>query len=190
MHFVPFGCICDHLVALRNSGQNVSNWCKSSCHEDTSEFFATNAPNPRHWTINTCFGVFRTICVRLGPLGYHTKLGEKCSELVQKIVRQSRVRVFHDEHTRSTPLDPKHMFCCVSYHLGAFGTVWLPFKTRCRTGRTSAKVCATKSHWNFSQRKHPIHFIGPTHVLMSFIPFGCIWDGLVALRNSVQNGPN
>src|SRR6185437_1181729 len=26
-----------------------------------------------------------------------------------------------------------------SYHFGAFGNVWLPYKTRCKTGRDSAK---------------------------------------------------
>ena len=30
---------------------------------------------------------------------------------------------FHREHTRSTPLDPKLMFCCLSYCLSEFGTV-------------------------------------------------------------------
>ena len=73
------------------------------------------------------------------------ELEAKCSELVQKFVPRSRVGVYHDKRTRSTPLDPKLMFWYVSYHLGAFGTVWLPYKTRCKTGRTSAKVCATKS---------------------------------------------
>ena len=49
----------------------------------------------------------------------------------------------------------------VSYHLGAFWIVWLPYETRCKRGPSSAKVCATKSHGNFSQRTHPIHPIGP-----------------------------
>src|SRR6185436_18715827 len=75
--------------------------------------------------------------------------------------------------------------------MGAFGTIRLPYKTRCKTVRTSAKLHATKSHRNFSQLTHPIHPIRPsTNVLVRFIPFGCIWDRLVALRNSVQNGPN
>ena len=203
MHFIPFGCICDHSVALQNSGQNISNWCKSSCHEDALEFFATNAPDPPHSTLNTCFGVFCTICVHLGLLGCLTKLGAKHSELVQMFVGRSRVGVFHDERTRSTPLDPKLMFCCVSYHLGpfgcltklgakraelvqkfvprrcvgvfrdertrstpldpkhmfwcvsyhlrAFGTVRLPYETRGKTFRTSAKVRATKSRRCFSR---------------------------------------
>src|SRR6185295_3032501 len=120
MYFVPFGCICDHSVALQNSGQNILNKCKSSWHEDVSEFFATNALDPPHWTLNTCFGAFLSICVHLGPLGCLTKLGAKHSELVQKSVRRGRVGIFNDERTRSTPLDPKLMFWCVSYRLGAF----------------------------------------------------------------------
>ena len=171
-----------------------------------SEFFATNTPDPPHWTLNTCFGVFLTICVHLGPLGCLTKLRAKHSELVQKFVRRGRVRVFHDERTRSTPLDPnlrfgafhtiwvhlgpfgcltklgakwaelvqkfvprsrvgifrnkrtrstpldpKLTFCWFSFYLGAFGTVWLHYETRCKTCRTSAKVRATKLRRNFSQ---------------------------------------
>ena len=102
--FILFGC-WDRLVTLQNSVQNVLNWCKSSCHEVASEFFATNAPDPPHWTLNL-------------------------------------------------------RFLRVLYYLGAFGTVLLPFRTQCKTGRTSAKVRATKSRRNFSQRTHPIHPIG------------------------------
>src|SRR6185436_10580067 len=65
------------------------------------------------------------------------------------------VGIFHNEHTRTTPLDPKLTCWFVSYYFGAFGNVWLPYKTRCKTGRTSAKVRATKSPWNFSQTNAP-----------------------------------
>ena len=58
----------------------------------------------------------------LGTLGCLTKLGAKRAELVQKFVPRSRVRIFRNERTRSTPLDPKLKFCCVLYYLGAFGT--------------------------------------------------------------------
>src|SRR6185436_11453206 len=110
------------------------------------------------------------------------KLGAKRAELVQKFVPRSRVGTFRNERTRSTPLDPNLMFYCDSYYLGAFVTVWLPYETRCKTGRTSAKVCATKSRRNFSQRTHPIHPSGPeTNVLVRFVLFGCIEDRLVAL---------
>ena len=61
------------------------------------------------------FRAFRTIWVHLGQFGSITKLGAKQAELVQKFVPRSRVRIFRNERTRSTPLDPKLMFWCVSY---------------------------------------------------------------------------
>ena len=161
MSFVPLWSIWDGLVALRNSVQNGPNQCKTSCHEVASEFFAMNAPDPPHWTLNSCFGEFCTIWVHLGRFGCLKKLDAKRSELVQNFVPRTRIRIFCNERTRSTPFYPKLIFWCISYRLGAFGTVRLPYETRCKTGRTNAKVCATKSHWNFSQRKHPIQFIGP-----------------------------
>ena len=140
VRFVPFGCIRGRLVVLRNSVQNRLNKCKSSCHEVASEFFATNAPDPPHWTLNLCFGVIHIIWVHLGPFGCLMKIDAKRAEQVQKFVLRSRVGIFRNERIRSTPLDPNLMFWCVSYFLGAFGTVWLPYETRCKTGRTSAKV--------------------------------------------------
>ena len=74
-----------------------------------------------------------------GPFGCHTKLGAKRAELLQKFVPRSRFGIFCNECTQSTTLDPKLMFWCVLYYLGAFGTVWLPYETRCKTGRTGAK---------------------------------------------------
>ena len=73
------------------------------------------------------------------PFGCLTKLVAKRDELVKKFVPRSRIGIFRNERTRSTPLDPKLMFCYVSYYLGAFGTVWLPYRTRCKTGRTMQK---------------------------------------------------
>ena len=92
---------------------------------------------------------------------------------------RSRVGIFHNERTRSTPLDPKLTFWCVPYYLGAFGTVWLPFETRCKIGRTSAKVRAMKSRRNYSQLTHPIHPIDPklTFWCVSYYlgAFGTVW---------------
>ena len=107
------------------------------------------------------FWCVSTIWVHLGTFGCLTELGAKRAELVQKFVPRSRVGIFPNERTRSTQLDPKLMFWCVSYYIGAFGTVWLPYETRSTTGRTSTKVRATQSLRNFSQRMHPIHPIGP-----------------------------
>ena len=103
-----------------------------------------------------------------GPFGCFTKLGAKRAEIVQKFVPRSRVGIFLNEHTRTTPLDPKLMFWCVSYYFGAFGTVWLPYETRCKTGRSCAKVRATKSRRNFSQRSTRSTPLDPK------LPFWCV----------------
>ena len=91
----------------------------------------------------------------LRPFGCLPTLGAKRAELVQKFVPQSCVRIFRNERTRSTPLDPKLTFWCISYYLGAFGTIWLPYETRCKTGRTSAKVHPTKSRRIFFTTNAP-----------------------------------
>jgi len=100
------------------------------------------------------------------------KLGGKRADLVQKFVPRSRFRIFRNERTRSNSLDPKLTFWCVLYHLGAFGTVWLPYETQCNTGRTIAKVRATKSHRNFSQQTHPIT---PLDHKLTFFALCTIW---------------
>ena len=83
------------------------------------------------------------------------------------------------------------MFHSVSYYFGAFGTVRLRYKTQCKTGQTDAKVHATKWRRIFSQRMQPIHPMElQTLVLVCIVLFGCIWDHLVVLQKSMQNGPN
>ena len=143
--FVAFrkvGCIWESFATALNSVQNGPywcKWCKSSCPEVASELFATNAPDPHHWTLNSCFVAFRKVRVHLGSFWYCTKLGAKWAELVQlmqKFMPRSRVGSFRYERARSTPLDSKLMFCC------------------------------------------------------NFVKFGCIWDRFATALNSVQNGPN
>ena len=107
-------------------------------------------PKLTFWCVSYYLGAFGT-----PPFGCLTKLGTKRADLVQKFMPRSRIGIFRNERTQSTPLDPKLTFWCILYYLGAFGTVWLPYETRCKTGRTSAKVRATKSHWNFSQTNAP-----------------------------------
>ena len=74
--------------------------------------------------------------VHLGQFRYYTKLGAERAELVQliqKFMPWSRIRNFGKERTRSTTINLKVMFWCILYHFGAFGTVLLHHKTRCRT---------------------------------------------------------
>jgi len=188
------------------------------------EFFTTNAPDPHHCTLNSCFCAFLSARVHLGPFCYCMKLAAKLTKLVQlmqkfvprclvrifrnersrstpldpklrvwcvsfhlgafgtryctklaakraklvqlmqKFVPRCLVRIFHNELSRSTPLDPNLMFWCVSFCLGAFGTVLLLhetcYKTR-QTGAINAKVHATMSCYNYSQRALQIHATGP-----------------------------
>src|SRR6185369_7782750 len=94
-HWTLNSCLCasrsvcvylQYFVTTRNSVQNGLNWynsCTSLCHEIASEFFATNGPDPPHWTINSCFGASRSVWVHLAMFHYYTKLGAKQVELVQ-----------------------------------------------------------------------------------------------------------
>jgi hypothetical protein len=103
--------------------------------------FATNAPDPHHWTLNSCFGAFLSVRVHFGLFRYCTKLGAKCAKLVQlmqKFVQRCLVRIFQNECSRSTPLDPKLKIWCVSFRSGVFGTVSLLHKTCCKTRQTGA----------------------------------------------------
>ena len=154
-HLDPFGTV---RLPYETQGKIGRTSAKVRATKSSRIFFTTNAPNPPHLTLNSCFGAFCTVLVHLQPFGCLAKLEAKHSELLQKFVPQSRVGIFRNESTRSTPCDPKLMFWCVSYHLDAFVTVRLPYETRCKTGRT--------------------------HVLVHFVPFWCIYNHLVALRNS------
>ena len=114
--------------------------------------------------------------------GCLTKLGAKRSELVQKFVPRSRIGIFRNKSTQSTPWDPKLMFWCASYHLDAFGIIRLPYETRGKTGRTSAKVRATKSSRIFfmTNASYPPHwslkscFGAFRTILVHLRPFGCL----------------
>ena len=135
LHSGPFGCLAK-LGAKR--AEVVQKFVPQSCvgifHNERIRC------TPLHckltfWRVSYYVGAFGTVW-----LPYETRC--KTAELVQKFVPRSRVGIFRNKHTRSTPSDPKLTFCCISYYLGAFGTVWLPYETRCKTGQTRAKVHA------------------------------------------------
>ena len=124
-------------------------------------FFRNQCTQSTPWDPELMFWCVLYYLDAFGPFGCLTKLNAKRAELVKKFVPWSRVRIFRDEHTHSTPLDPKLILLCVSYYFSAVGTVWLARKSGWKMGRTGAKVRDTKSRCNFSQRTHPIHPIGP-----------------------------
>ena len=149
-----FGCLTELSAKRAELVQKFVPWSRF-------RIFHNERIRSTHCTVNWCFGVFCSIWVHSRTFGCLTKLGTKRAEQVQKFVPWSRVGISRNERTWSTTLDPKLMFWCVLYYLSAFGTVWLPYETRCKTGRSSANVRATKSRRYFSQRTHLIHSIGP-----------------------------
>ena len=148
MHSGPFGCLTklgakrDELVHKFEPRSRVGIFRNERTRSTPLD------PKLTFWRVST-------IWVHSEPFGCLTKLSTKRDELVQKFVPRNRVGIFNTERTRSIPLDPKLPFLCVSFYLGAFGTVWLPYETRCKTGRTSAKVRATNSPLEFFQTNAP-----------------------------------
>ena len=143
MHLGPFGCLTE-LGAIRAELEQKSV-PRSGLRIFRNERTQSSPLDPKlmFWCVSNYLGAFGTVW-----LPYRTRC--KTGQLVKKFVPRSRVGIFRNERTRSIPLDPKLMFWCISYYFGAFGTIWLPYGTRCKTGRTSAKVRATKSRRNFS----------------------------------------
>ena len=170
VHSGPFGCLTKLGAKRAELVQKFVPRSRVKIFRNETRPILPFNPKLTFWCISYHLGAFGTVW-----LPY--ELGAKRAELVQKFVPQSRIGIIRNERTRSTPLDPKLMFSCVSYYLYAFGSVWLSYETRSKTGRPSAKVRATKSRRNFSQRTHPIHHIGPkTDVLVRFVLVGRIWD--------------
>src|SRR6185369_12563628 len=119
-----------------------------------------NAPDPPHWPLNLRFGVFSYSLDAFGTVWLPYKTRCKTGRSGAKVRAMKSCQNFSQRTYPSTPLNPKLMFHSVSYYFCAFGTVWLRYKTQCETGQTDAKVRATKSRRNFSQRTQPIHPIG------------------------------
>jgi len=137
VHLEPF-CYCTKIAAKRAKlvqlMQKFVPWC-------LVRIFATNAPDPHHWSLNSCFVLFLSVRVHFEPFRYCTKLGAKCAKLVQlmqKFVQRCVVRIFRNERSRSTPLDPKLMFWFVSFRLGALEPFRYCKKTCCKTHQTGA----------------------------------------------------
>ena len=158
MRFVLFGCIRDVWLPYETRCKMGRTSAKVRSMKSRQTFrneHTQSTPLDRKLT-------FLCIWYYLGAFGtvwlpYETR----CETVVQKFVPRSRVEIFQYERIRSTPLHRKQTFWCVSYYLVAFVTVWLPCETRCKTGRTSAIVRATKSRRMFLQRTHAIHPVGP-----------------------------
>ena len=99
------------------------------------------------WCVSYYLGAFRTVW---WPYLTRCKTGQTCAKVRAAKSRWNFSQQTHPIH----PIGSKLTFWCMSNYLGASRTVWLPYETRFKTGRTSAKVRATKSRRNFSQQTH------------------------------------
>src|SRR6185503_15030524 len=126
---------------------------------------------------------------------YCTNLAAKHAKLVQlmqKFRPRCLVRIFCNERSRSTLLDPKLMFWCVSFRSGAFWTVSLLHETWCK----SAKLVQLMQ--KFVQRCLVRIFCKERSRSTPFDPklmFGCVslrsgafWNSFATARKSVQIG--
>ena len=185
MHSGPFGCLTK-LGAKR--AELVQKFVPRG---RVGVFFTTNAPDPPHWTLNRCFGVFRTIWLHLGLFACVMNLGAKRVELVQNFVLRSRVRIFRNERTRSTPLDPKLIFWCVSYYLGAFGTICCLTKLGAKWAKIVQKFVPRRGVGIFRNERIRPTPLDPKLLFWCVSYYlGAFGNRLVALRNSVQNLTN
>ena len=141
MYLEPFGCLTKLCAKQAKLVQKYVPWSRFG-------MFHNEPLNPPHWTLTSCFRAFCTTWVHLGQFGSITTLSTKWAKFLATNAR-----------------DPPHWtlnsyFGVFFFYLDAFGTVWLPFKTQCKTSRTGAKDRATKSRHNFSQRTNPIDPVG------------------------------
>ena len=130
------------------------------------EIFATNAPDPIHWNLNSFFGAFLSILVHLEPFRYCTKLAAKRAKLVQlmqKFVPRCLVRIFATNA-------PNPLHWTLNSCFGAFLSVrdFGPFRYCTKLAAKRAKLVQLMQKFRprclviiFWQRTLPIHTIGP-----------------------------
>ena len=104
MHLVPFGC-------LTKLGEKWAELVQKFVPRSCIGIFHNERTRSTPLDPKLMFSLFCTIWVHLGPFGCLTKLGAKRAELVRNFVPRSRIEIFRNKRTRSTPLDPKLMFC-------------------------------------------------------------------------------
>ena len=130
MRFSPFGCIWEqfcYYTKLSAKRAKLVQLMQKFVQQCLVRIFHNE--HSHHWSLNSFFGVFLSVWVHLELFRYCTKLAAKHAKLVQlmqKFVPRCLVRIFCNERSRSTPLDPKLMFGCVSLRSGAF---WNSFAT-------------------------------------------------------------
>ena len=102
---------------------NVKVRATKPCHNFFNEHSRSTLLDPKlmFWCVSFCSGAFWTV-----SLLHETRCKwANLVQLMQEFVTQSLIRICRNRRSRSTPLESKLMFWCVSFRLGAFGTVSL-----------------------------------------------------------------
>ena len=86
MHSGPFGCL------MKLGAKRGETSAKVRATKSRPIFFAMNALDPPHWTLNSCFGVFHNVWMHLGSFRNCMKLGTKQGEVVHAKVRAAKSR--------------------------------------------------------------------------------------------------
>ena len=145
MHSEPFGCLTKFGAKRAELVQKFVPRSHVGIFHNKHTRSTPCEPKLTFWCIRTIWGHSRLF-------GCLMKLGAKRPELVQKFVPRSRVEIFHNERTRSTPLDPKLMF-------GAFRTIWVhsgPFGCLTKLGAKRPELVqkfAPRSHVGIFRNK-------------------------------------
>ena len=151
MRFFPFGCIWDHFAFARKHAKLVQLMqkfvprCLVRIFRNEHSRSTPLDPKLIFWCVSFRLGAFGTVL-----LLHETRCKwANLVQLMQEFVPQSLVRIYRNRCSRSTQLDPKLMFSCVSFHLGAFGTIMLLHKLDAKHSKLvqlMQKFCATMSY--------------------------------------------
>jgi hypothetical protein len=139
--------------------------------------FATNAPDPPHWTPNSCFGLFKTISL-LHELQY---------KMDQTGGINAQVRATKSHQNFSQRMIPIHPIGPQTHVFGRFG----PFRYCTKFGAKRAELVQLM-HKLVERRRIGIFRLEGTRStpLDPKLTFWSILDHFVTARTSVQNRPN
>src|SRR6185312_5859238 len=110
MHSGPFGCLTKLDAKRAEVVQKFVPRSRVGSFRNKRTRSTLLDPYLMFRCISNYLGAFGTVCCV-------TTLSSKQAKLVQKFMPRSRVGIFRNERTRSTSLDSKLMFWCVSYYL-------------------------------------------------------------------------
>jgi hypothetical protein len=172
-----FSGVLDHFITAQTLMQNGPNWSLTHKFVERSGvgIFRNERTRSAPWDPKL---MFSGVSNRFITARTSVHNGSNWS-LAQKFVERSGVGIFRNERT-----DPPYWI--PNSYFRAFWTISLLHELGAKWAElvNNAQVRGRKSHWNFLQRTHAIHPIGPK------LMFWGISDSFVTTRTSMQNVSN